>query len=84
VTYEPKGKQVDIITSTAPVLIVLGGAGTGKTTTAVAAARAHLEAADRQLLAARRAAMASGKRTRGSSLYQVGLVIKWVWSGVAG
>lgn len=63
-TYEPKGKQVNIITSTAPVLVVLGGAGTGKTTTAVAAARAHLEAADRRPLAARRAAMASGKRTR--------------------
>lgn len=63
-TYEPKGKQVDIITSTAPVLVVLGGAGTGKTTTAVAAARAHLEAADRWLLAVRRAAMASGQRTR--------------------
>jgi DNA helicase-2/ATP-dependent DNA helicase PcrA len=64
VTYEPKGKQVDIITSTAPVLVVLGGAGTGKTTTAVAAARAHLEVADRWLLTARRAAMVSGKRTR--------------------
>jgi DNA helicase-2/ATP-dependent DNA helicase PcrA len=64
VTYEPKGKQVDIITSTAPVLVVLGGAGTGKTTTAVAAARAHLEAVDRWLLAVRREAMVSGKRTR--------------------
>jgi DNA helicase-2/ATP-dependent DNA helicase PcrA len=64
VTYEPKGKQLDIITSTAPVLVVLGGAGTGKTTTAVAAARAHLEAVDRWLLAVRRAAMVSGKRTR--------------------
>jgi len=64
VTYEPKGTQADVIASTAPVLVVRGGAGTGKTTTAVAAARAHLEAADRQLRAARQAAMTVGERTR--------------------
>jgi ATP-dependent DNA helicase UvrD/PcrA len=64
VTYEPNGTQVDVIASTAPVLVVRGGAGTGKTTTAVAAARAHLEAADWQLRAARHAAITVGERTR--------------------
>ena len=46
-TYEAKGEQQDVVESTAPVLVVLGGAGTGKTTTAVAAARRHLEDAER-------------------------------------
>jgi ATP-dependent DNA helicase UvrD/PcrA len=64
VTYKPRGSQVDIINSTASVVVVGGGAGTGKTTTAVAASRAHLEAADRQLTVDRRRAMASGQRTR--------------------
>ena len=63
-TYEPRGTQVDVITSTAPVLVVRGGAGTGKTTTAVAAARAHLDAADLALREARRAAALSGRRKR--------------------
>jgi DNA helicase II / ATP-dependent DNA helicase PcrA len=64
VTYSPRGEQVDVITSSASVLVVAGGAGTGKTTTAVAAARAQLEASDAAQRAARRAAMLSGKRTR--------------------
>jgi len=64
VTYSPKGKQVDCIRSAASVLVVAGGAGTGKTTTAVAAARAQLEASDTAQRAARRAAMLSGKRAR--------------------
>ena len=63
-TYEPRGTQVDVIASTAPVLVVRGGAGTGKTTTAVAAARAHLDAADLVLREARRAAALSGRRKR--------------------
>ncbi|MFD3653370.1 DNA helicase-2/ATP-dependent DNA helicase PcrA [Streptomyces avidinii] len=63
-TYTPKDKQIDIITSTAPVVVVLGGAGTGKTTTAVAAARRHLERADEELAMARRAAARAGVRTR--------------------
>lgn len=63
-TYAPKDKQIDVITSTAPVVVVLGGAGTGKTTTAVAAARRHLEQADEELAMARRAAARDGVRTR--------------------
>ncbi|WP_033384857.1 UvrD-helicase domain-containing protein, partial [Sporichthya polymorpha] len=45
-TYVPVGTQVDVITTGAPAAIVLGGAGTGKTTTAAAAGAAHLRAAD--------------------------------------
>ncbi|WP_019872883.1 UvrD-helicase domain-containing protein [Sporichthya polymorpha] len=45
-TYVPVGTQVDVITTGAPVAIVLGGAGTGKTTTAAAACASHLRAAD--------------------------------------
>lgn len=41
--YEPSGEQRSVIESTQSLLVVLGGAGTGKTTTACAAARAHLE-----------------------------------------
>ncbi|WP_117214523.1 UvrD-helicase domain-containing protein [Allorhizocola rhizosphaerae] len=38
----PIGKQRNVCASEAPTLLVLGGAGTGKTVTAAAAARAHL------------------------------------------
>lgn len=44
--YRPGKKQRDIIDSTDPVVVVLGGAGTGKTTTAAVAARGHLERCD--------------------------------------
>jgi DNA helicase-2/ATP-dependent DNA helicase PcrA len=40
--FRPVGKQRDVCDSEAPTLLVLGGAGTGKTVTAAAAARAHL------------------------------------------
>src|SRR4051794_536008 len=40
--FSPVGRQRDVCESTAPTLLVLGGAGTGKTVTAAAAARAHL------------------------------------------
>jgi DNA helicase-2/ATP-dependent DNA helicase PcrA len=40
--FRPIGKQRDVRDSEAPTLLVLGGAGTGKTVTAAAAARAHL------------------------------------------
>jgi DNA helicase-2/ATP-dependent DNA helicase PcrA len=40
--FSPVGKQTDVCDSQAPTLLVLGGAGTGKTVTAAAAARAHL------------------------------------------
>jgi DNA helicase-2/ATP-dependent DNA helicase PcrA len=63
-TYEPRGTQNDVITSSAPVIVVRGGAGTGKTTTAVAAARAHLETADHQLQETRRTAAIADERTR--------------------
>ncbi|WP_405573679.1 AAA family ATPase [Streptomyces phaeochromogenes] len=46
------------------MLVVSGGAGTGKTTTAVAAARARLKAADEELLRLRQEAARSGQRTR--------------------
>lgn len=39
---KPIGKQRDVCDSQAPTLLVLGGAGTGKTVTAASAARAHL------------------------------------------
>lgn len=41
-TFTPAGQQQDICDSEAATLLVLGGAGTGKTVTAAAAARAHL------------------------------------------
>jgi DNA helicase-2/ATP-dependent DNA helicase PcrA len=41
-TFTPAAQQQDICDSEAPTLLVLGGAGTGKTVTAAAAARAHL------------------------------------------
>jgi len=40
--FQPTSEQRDICESEAPTLLVLGGAGTGKTVTAAAAARAHL------------------------------------------
>ncbi|MFJ2592275.1 UvrD-helicase domain-containing protein [Streptomyces erythrochromogenes] len=63
-TYEAKGEQQAVVESIAPVLVVLGGAGTGKTTTAVAAARRHLEDADGRLTLRRRSAHQAGRRTR--------------------
>jgi len=47
-TYKPVGKQREIIAAENQVLLVCGGAGTGKTTTAAAAVRAHLERVDQQ------------------------------------
>ena len=43
VTYQPTPAQQAVIDARDPVLLVLGGAGTGKTSTAAAAARAALE-----------------------------------------
>jgi DNA helicase-2/ATP-dependent DNA helicase PcrA len=45
-TYIPVGAQNEVITTTASVSVVLGGAGTGKTITASAAAAAHIRARD--------------------------------------
>lgn len=63
-TYQAREDQRAVIESVAPVLVVSGGAGTGKTTTAVAAARAHLEAADEKLLRLRQEAARRGQRTQ--------------------
>jgi DNA helicase-2/ATP-dependent DNA helicase PcrA len=63
-TYEARKDQQDVIDSTAPVVLVTGGAGTGKTATAVAAARAHLGVSDRDLGLLRQIAARSGQRTR--------------------
>ncbi|MEH0824546.1 MULTISPECIES: UvrD-helicase domain-containing protein [unclassified Micromonospora] len=46
-TYTPGDEQREVIDADDPVLVVCGGAGTGKTTTAAAAVRAHLERVDR-------------------------------------
>ncbi|WLQ45653.1 AAA family ATPase (plasmid) [Streptomyces laculatispora] len=62
--YEAREDQRAVIEGVAPVLVVSGGAGTGKTTTAVAAARAHLEAADETLLRLRQEAARRGQRTQ--------------------
>lgn len=62
--YQAHEDQRAVIESVAPVLVVSGGAGTGKTTTAVAAARAHLEAADENLLRLQQEAARRGLRTQ--------------------
>jgi DNA helicase II / ATP-dependent DNA helicase PcrA len=62
-TYNPVGTQNAVISSTAPVTVVLGGAGTGKTITAAAAAAAHLRAADGDRAQLRRTTIAEGKAT---------------------
>lgn len=45
-TFDPDGAQRQVIDAADPVLLVLGGAGTGKTTTAAAAVRNELEQRD--------------------------------------
>ncbi|MDQ7909084.1 AAA family ATPase [Phytohabitans sp. ZYX-F-186] len=50
-TYKPGDEQQEIIDADDAVLLVCGGAGTGKTTTAAAAVRAHLERVDQQRVA---------------------------------
>src|SRR3954451_1862701 len=62
--YQARADQRAVIESVAPVLVVSGGAGTGKTTTAVAAARAHLEAADEELLQLRQETARRGQRAQ--------------------
>lgn len=72
-TFEPRGdEQRQVVESDAPLLVVLGGAGTGKTVSALAAARTHLArpgapTSDRVLfLSFSRAAVARiGERARG-------------------
>ena len=57
-TYRPIPAQQQVIDAGDPVLLVLGGAGTGKTSTAAAAVRACLERHDLEA--------ASGLETRRS------------------
>ncbi|MFG1928818.1 UvrD-helicase domain-containing protein [Cryptosporangium sp. NPDC048952] len=45
-TYQPDETQQAVIDAQDPVLLVCGGAGTGKTTTAAAAVRTHLQRVD--------------------------------------
>lgn len=59
-TYAPVGTQNDVINSTARVTVVLGGAGTGKTTTAAASAAAHLRTGDGSREQRRRTMLAKG------------------------
>lgn len=47
-TFDPDDAQRQVIDATDPVVLVLGGAGTGKTTTAAAAVRAELERHDQE------------------------------------
>lgn len=61
-TYRPNDEQKSVISSNAPVLVVTGGAGTGKTITAVSAASAHLETTDKWLQTLRCAAERAGTR----------------------
>ncbi|MFF0123804.1 UvrD-helicase domain-containing protein [Micromonospora arida] len=62
--YKPSDEQQAVIDATAPVILVLAGAGTGKTTTAAAAARNFLQLADAQRASWRRQAVLAGRRTR--------------------
>lgn len=63
-TYKPTPLQQAVIDSTAPVTIVLAGAGTGKTTTAAAATGKFLHSCDTERSVQQRAAILSGRRTR--------------------
>ncbi|TDB75120.1 PhoH family protein [Micromonospora sp. KC723] len=63
-TYKPSDEQPAVIDSTAPVTVVLAGAGTGKTSTAAAAAGVFLQRADAQRAISRREAVVTGRRTR--------------------
>jgi len=58
--YIPVGTQIDVIRSEASTLVVIGGAGTGKTITAAAAATEHLQTADAAREASRRATKGTG------------------------
>lgn len=53
-TFTPVGTQIDVIELTAAVTVVLGGAGTGKGTTAAAVAAALIRADDASRNALRR------------------------------
>ena len=60
--YTPGDEQRAVIASRAPNLVILGGAGTGKTTTAVIAAHSFLEEQTEQHRTQRRQIMMAGER----------------------
>ena len=61
-TFEPRPGQDEVLAATDPVVIVMGGAGTGKTTTAAAVVRRALDQAHRDRAARRRALFVSFSR----------------------
>ena len=63
-TYQPTPLQQAVIDSTAPVTVVLAGAGTGKTSTAAAATGKFLHSCDTERAGQRRSAILAGRRTR--------------------
>lgn len=63
-TYEPTPPQHAVIDSTAPVTVVLAGAGTGKTSTAAAATGKFLQHCDAERAEQRRTAILAGRRIR--------------------
>jgi len=67
-TFEPRPGQDDVLASIAPVLIVMGGAGTGKTTTAAAVVRRELDQAYHDRTARRRALFLSFSRAAVSQI----------------
>lgn len=70
-TYRPIGAQIEIIADESPVLVVLGGAGTGKTSTAAAAAVAHLNRLDSERRSAHAKALSVGARAARVTLSRV-------------
>lgn len=70
-TYAPFATQADVIKSAAPVTVVLGGAGTGKTITAAAAAAAFMREADEARNLQRRNALSTGGRAELPSIARV-------------
>lgn len=66
--FEPRAGQEQVLTATDPVLVVLGGAGTGKTTTAAAAVRKTLDEVQASGAGPRRALFLSFSRAAVSQI----------------
>ena len=67
-TFEPRPGQDAVLAATHPVVIVMGGAGTGKTTTAAAVVRRELDQAHRDRPTRRRALSLSFSRAAVSQI----------------